>query len=809
MFRSLNIFAAIICLIISEAECYPFQQSVIKGVVNDSTGIPVSRVSIVVTSLNTGTYSKEDGTYSLSVPEDGKEITLSFSCIGFKTETRSVRCDRNEIIINLTLYEEIGEIGEVTVSAEKRVADITLTRIPVKDLKILPSPSGSFEAIIKIMPGVASNNELSSQYSVRGGNFDENLVYVNDIEIFRPFLIRSGQQEGLSFINSDLVSSVSFSSGGFGASYGDKMSSVLDISYRNPVNNRGSVSLGLLSSSAHMEGRSNDSKFSWLAGIRFKSSKLMLKTLDSEGDYQPVFIDMQSVFNYQTGKNSTLSLLATYSSNIYNFIPESRSSTFGSEALAYQLYVLFNGSERDSYHTLNTVLSWEFRDRNNTSHKILASAFMTGENETFDIRGFYNMSILDKNTGSENFSDTLMNIGLGSFLSHARNRLSSVIMAIGYKGGKEFGKVSMNWGARLRRDDITDRIKEWTRVDSSGYSIPNNSDKLEMSSLISAGNNINSLLGETYVDFSRSFRTGNKEYLLGGGLRGTYDSFTDEILISPRISARLKSGEKLSVRVAGGLYYQPPFYREMRFPDGSINRDIKSQNSIHLVAGVTYDFSLWDRPFRLSSEIYNKFLNNIIPYKVDNVRLIYSGENSAEGYTMGIDFRLNGEFVPGAESWISFSLMNSKLRIPGELEEYFPAPFDQTFSTNIFFQDYLPSNPTWRAHLNIHYATGLPIVSPYNNRYDQYHRLPDYRRVDLGITKIIKSKYQIPGNLQLLNYFDEIIAGMEVFNLLDINNTVSYYWVKTINNISGKSRQFAVPEYLTGRCLNFKIMATF
>jgi hypothetical protein len=793
----------------SEADCYPFQQTLIRGVVTDSAGNPVSKAGISVTSLNTGTYTNEDGTYSLPVPKDGNEIILSFSCIGFKNETRSVRCDRNEIIINIILSEEVRKIDEVIVSADQRGTDISLTRIPVKELKILPSPSGSFEAIIKTMPGVASNNELSSQYSVRGGNYDENLVYVNDVEIFRPFLIRSGQQEGLSFINPDLVSSVSFSSGGFGASYGDKMSSVLDIRYRKPVTKKGSVSLGLLSSSAHLEGISNNGKLTWLAGARFKSSKLMLKTLDSEGDYQPVFFDLQSVLNYRTGINSTLSLLTTYSSNIYNFIPRSRSSTFGSEAIAYQLYVLFNGSEKDSYNTLNTVLTWEFRDRNSATHKILASAFVTGEYESFDIRGSYNMSILDKNSGSENFSDTLMNIGLGSFLSHARNRLGSVIIALGYKGDKELGKTRIKWGARLRHDDINDRLKEWTRVDSSGYSLPANSDDLEMARLISVSNYISNLLGETYAELSRSFSTGNKEYLISGGFRGTFDSFTSEALISPRISARLKTGEKLAFSIAGGLYYQPPFYREMRYPDGSINREIRSQNSIHLVAGITYDFSLWDRPFRLSSEIYSKFLNNIIPYKVDNVRLIYSGENSAEGYTMGADLRLNGEFVPGAESWISFSLMNSKLRIPGELDEYFPAPFDQTFSTNIFFQDYLPGNPTWRAHINIHYATGLPIVSPYNNRYDQYHRLPDYRRVDLGITKIIKGKNHIPGNLEFLKYIDELIAGMEVYNLLDINNTVSYYWVKTINNISGRTRQFAVPEYLTGRCLNFKVMATF
>lgn len=809
MFSIQKIIFTLVCLLYFESECFSFQQTVIRGVVSDTTGFPLGKVNIIIKSLNTGTYSAEDGRFSLSVPGDGSELTLLFSCVGFKSETRNVKSERNEIILNIVMREAVGSLGEVTINSERNASDITLTRIPVKDLKTIPSPSGSFEAVIKTMPGVASNNELSNQYSVRGGNFDENLVYVNDIEIFRPFLIRSGQQEGLSFANPDLISSVSFSSGGFGASYGDKMSSVLDTRYRVPSGNRGSLSLGLLTSSAHVEGLSRNGRLTWLAGARYKSSKLMLKTLDSEGDYQPVYIDLQSVINYRTGNNSLLSLLTTYSSNTYNFFPHSRSSVFGTEANAYQLYVLFEGSEKDNYQTLNSVLSWELLDGHNINHKLLLSAFFTGERESFDINGFYNMSILDKNSGTENFSDTTMNIGLGSFLSHARNRLSSVITAIGYKGDAERGKLRMNWGARIRHDDISDRIREWTRVDSSGYSIPYNTGNLEMSYFISAANKKNSLLGESFFEMTRTFKTGKTEYLLTGGIRATFDTYTNEALFSPRASARIKTSDKLVYRLAGGIYYQPPFYREMRYPDGSLNENIRSQRSVHTVGGMSYDFSMWGRPFRLNAEAYNKFLNYIIPYKIDNVRLIYSGENSAKGYTMGLDLRLNGEFVTGAESWISISLMQSRLKIPGVIDDYFPSPFDQTFSTNIYFQDYLPGNPSWRAHINIHYATGLPITSPYNNRYDQYHRLPDYRRVDLGITKVIKSKNQQVVSWNFLRNFEELIAGLEVFNLLDINNTVSYYWVKTINNLSGKSRQFAVPEYLTGRCLNLRLMATF
>jgi hypothetical protein len=785
------------------------QQAYIRGIVTDSAKNPIEIVSVSILNTSTGTYTDLNGQYTLKIPVDGIDYIIIFSHIGFRQERRTVKSAGGEIIVNITLSEDVTGIGEVTVNSRRANLAAPIMRIPVKDIRLLPSASGSFEAILKTMPGVSSNNELTSQYTVRGGNFDENLVYVNDIEIFRPFLIRSGQQEGLSFINPDLVSSIRFSSGGFSAMYGDRMSSVLDITYRKPVSQRGSVNPGLLTSSMHYEGISRNNKLSYLIGVRYKSARLMLKTLDAKGNYQPVFADIQSLISYKTGEKSTLSFLSSYSSNTYNFIPRSRVSTFGNEASAYRLYVLFGGGEKDRYKTWNSVLTWEFSGRYNLNHKIIFSAFNSSEKESFDIRGWYSLNSLDKDYGSENFSDSLMNIGVGSLLTHARNRLSANIYSLTYKGEKKWNTSSLKWGLRLRNDNFTDKIKEWTMVDSAGYSLPVNNSNLLITSLIHSENALSNWLYDTYLQSSHFLVIGNHRLSINAGLRALYNTFTREFLLSPRASAGIEAGKDLSFYLSGGVYYQPPFYREMRYADGSLNTQIKSQKSIHAVLGMNYYFIAWGRPFRLSTELYNKVLSGIIPYRLDNVRILYSGENSAEGYSRGIDFHLNGEFVPGAESWISLSLMDSKLEIPSKNTGKFPSPSDQTLNMNIFFQDYFPGYPAWRAHINISFVTGVPVISPYNDRYDQYHRLPAYRRVDMGITKIIKSRNSVSAGGRLLKYFDEVFVGAEIFNLLDINNTISYLWIKTVNNLSGEMRQFAVPNYLTGRSLNLKLSAVF
>ena len=809
MLRSIKIVILLLVLSVSNGYSLILQQSVIRGTVRDLTGSPLPDVHVIISGTPAGTTTDATGSFQFRLAGPPRDITLIFSYVGYTTETRKVRCQGTVTVPDIIMHSRVRNVGEITVTSQRVIVAPGLTRIPVKDIALLPSASGSFEALLKTFPGVASHNELSSQYSVRGGSFDENLVYVNDMEVFRPFLIRSGQQEGLSFINPDLVSSVSFSSGGFGASYGDRMSSVLDVRYRQPESFHASVQIGLLLNSLHLEGTDRSKKMTWLIGTRYKSSSMMLNTFDSKGDYLPFFADIQSILTLKTGPGSMLSLLSSYASNSFKFKPQSLTSTFGTEAEAYQLFVLFQGGENDHYSTLNNSLTWEFTGNRGGRHKLMVSAYVSREIESFDIRGNYRLDNLDKNSGSENFTDSIMNIGIGSFLSHARNRLSAIISSFQYKGEKASGNLAMNWGVSLRNDDFTDRIREWKLVDSAGYSVPYTPQNLQMSSFISAGNHVTVWSGSGWGEITERITAGQIVIRLNAGLRGLYNSFTDEFLVSPRLSARVNPSRNLAFWLSGGLYVQPPFYREMRFPDGTINRNILAQKSFHAVAGFSYDFTAWERPFRLNAELYNKQLYDIIPYHLDNVRLIYSGVNSATGFSRGIDLRLNGEFIEGAESWVSLSVMDSKLKIKGSGYGYFPSPSDQTFSTNIFFQDYFPSYPSVRAHLNISFASGLPIISPFNERYDRYFRLPPYRRADIGFTKVIKSKNQTVSLSSFLRHFEELVAGIEVYNILDINNTVSYFWVKTITNLSGDSRQYAIPDYLTGRCLNFRLIAKF
>ena len=785
------------------------QQFVLRGSVSDSLGNQLVAVSISLKNTTYGSQTDNNGSFIIILPANTTEGTIVLSRIGLKTREINFKLQEKETFINITLSQDVRPLGEITVRSGSNDNESPLRSLPVSEIRLLPSPSGSFEAILKTMPGVSSNNELSSQYSVRGGNYDENLVYVNDIEIFRPFLIRSGQQEGLSFINSDLVSSIKFSSGGFTADYGDRMSSVLDIKYKTPVSNKGSVKAGLLTSSAYYEGITKNHRLSYIIGARYKSSRLMLKTLDSKGDYQPVFADIQSLVKYTTRSGSSFSLLSAYSSNIYNFVPQSRESSFGNEIEAYRLYVLFAGREKDRYKTLNTSLTWSTPEGASSKHKLILSTLISSEKESFDIRGMYSLNSLDKNYGSNNMSDSLMNIGIGSWLSHARNNLYAVIVSVTYRGQKDWGKASMNWGMKIRSDNFEDRIREWTKTDSAGYSVPTGKDRLLVTNLVSSENSIRNWMYDGYMNVKGFLNSSLGKITLNAGIRAFYNSYTKELLPSPRFFASLEATKNTSFHISGGVYFQPPFYREMRFPDGSLNSSVKSQKSVHIVAGFNYYFEAWGRPFAFNTEVYNKSLSNIIPYRLDNVRIIYSAENTAGGYSRGIEMRINGEFVEGAESWISLSLMDSKLKIPSAMMGYFPSPSDQTININIFFQDYLPGYPTWRAHLIISYVTGIPIISPYNDRYDQYHRLPDYRRVDLGVTKVIRRLESGKKDIKYFRYVKELIAGAEVYNLMDINNTISYLWIRTVNNLSGDTRQYAVPNFLTGRSLNLSLTATF
>ncbi len=783
--------------------------TVIKGIVTDTSGYPVSLVNIGIKGLPYGTYTGEDGSYLLSFTADNNDHILVVSSISYKSREIRFTATPDTLVLNIRLETDITELQDVTVREFTYREAPSLKNIPMRDIMLIPSVSGNIEKMLISLPGVNSGNELSNQYTVRGGNYDENLVYVNDVEIYRPVLIKTGRQEGLSFLNPDLIRSVMFSPGGFNASYGDRMSSVLDITYKNPLDFKGSVNMGLLTNSAHIEGSTVNKKLSYLAGVRFKTNRFLLQTLDTKGNYKPSFYDLQSLLKYRLSEKTSISLLGSYNSNTYTFTPYSRSSSFGNYLEAYQLFVLYQGKETDSYNSLNIALSLNTESGSGLTNKFILHYYNSTESENYDIRGSYSLNMTDKNTGSENLGDSIMNVGIGSWLKHARNLLQFDIFTFRYKGRWEYSDNILNWGIKLSHELTNDRLREWEKTDSAGYSIPYSPEGLLLGNVIISDTILPGKRVEAYLIDSYTLNIADHRLIFSGGARLSYWSFSGELLFSPRLSLswRPPSG-KIQAYISGGTYYQTPFYREMRYPSGEINISVRAQKSVHTVIGSVYDFSFGTTPFHLSAELYYKDLSNIIPYKYDNVRIIYSAENSARGFVRGFDLKINGEFVKNAESWISLSLMDARHNIDGDDYGFFPAPSDTRFSVNLFFQDYFPSNPEYRAHINLHYSTGIPVSSPFSDRYDSYNRMPSYRRVDLGFTRVIKSRSSTVNN-SFLKLFDEVIAGFEVFNLLDIRNTISYNWLTTVNNLSGESRQYAVPNYLTGRSLNLRLLISF
>ncbi|HDR68413.1 MAG TPA: TonB-dependent receptor, partial [Bacteroidaceae bacterium] len=799
------------------------ETGVIFGNIRDSLDNPVDLVNIALFGTSEGTMTDEKGYYEIVVPPN-KTYTLIFSCVGYKTESIGVRVNPMERHRqDLVLKTDIKSLREVTVSARQERAS-TFTRIDIEDLNYMPSVTGKVETIIKSQAGVSSSNELSSQYSVRGGNFDENLVYVNDIEIYRPFLVRSGQQEGLSFINSDLVSSIKFSAGGFDARYDERMSSALDITYKKPNKFGGSASVSLLGASAHIEGASGNKRFRYLAGYRYKTTSYLLNTLETSGDYKPQFSDLQMMLTYQLGTYTELSFLGNYSSNYYQFIPATRLTEFGTKDIPLNLRIYYDGQELDKYDTYLGALSFNYRPLRNFSLKFIASGFKTAEEETFDIMGQYWINELDNTIGSKTYGDSILNVGIGTFLTHARNYLNAVVLSGNLLGTYLVSNNTIKWGLKYQYQVFSDKINEWEMIDSSGYSIPVNDDLLELSKTRRGQNELNYDQYSAFVQNTYELNRRNANYFFTAGIRGTIWNFNSSLMISPRItiSAQPDWNRDMMFHISGGYYYQPPFYKEMRLPNDSINYSIKPQKSIHLLLGGDYIFSMWERPFKITVEAYYKWLSDIIPYKIDNIRINYAGKNISKGYSCGIDFKINGEFVPGAESWMTLSLMQTRENISGDsipvfdgkqyvMEEagYFPRPTDQLFSVGLFFQDYLPNNPDYKVHLNAFYGTGLPLSLPNENQYYTDIRMRPYRRVDIGFSKILKREYDELGEKNPLKYFKSIWLSAEIFNLLGIKNEASYLWVRTISDQQGIPGQFGVPNYLTGRRFNIKLTAMF
>lgn len=813
----------IISIILLFAASYLHAQNVtsLEGRVVDSEGNPVEFAHIRNMSNNTGVISDKNGKYSLKIPED-KKVLVQVSCIGYSPKSFEIKSNidslHNFIIV---LDMSVSDIDEVSVVGELS-PESNLVKLEAKHLELNPDISGNLESLIKTMPGVSSNTELSSQYSVRGGNFDENLVYVNDIEIYRPMLVRSGQQEGLSFLNSDMVSSIHFSSGGFESRFGDKMSSVLDIRYNKPIDFSGGVSLSLLGGSLHLEDASKNGKFTYNTGIRYKTSQYVLNSLETKGDYDPDFFDIQSYLTYKVNSNLDFDFLGYYALNSYRFVPQKRETSFGTVKEALSLTIYYDGKEIDKFETLMGAFTSNYHPNDKLSVKLILSAFQTVEQETYDIQGQYYLNELDNSYGSDTYGDSIMNIGIGTFLNHARNYLTAQVYSASLKGGYYTNHNKFRWGVKYNYEAIDDQMSQWKMLDSAGYSLPYTGESIELYETARASNTIYSNRITAYLQntYNQTLQN-NAEFFINVGLRAHYWDFNNEFIFTPRMSLSYKPNweKNMLFRVSSGYYYQPPFFKEMKNPKGEINNDLKSQKSIHFVLGNDYIFNAWKRPFKLTTEIYYKILNDLIPYKIDNVHLEYAGENMAKGYAYGIDFKINGEFVEGIESWASLSLMQTKEDIDGDFyynsdgqrvePGYYARPTNQLINFSMFFQDYLPMNPSYKMNLSLHYGTGLPFSSPDEDRYDQVFKMRAYKRVDLGFSKVIISKDKEFEKSAWLNVFEDMWISLEVFNLLDINNTISYMWVKTVNNQSGQAAQYAVPNYLTSRRVNLKLTAKF
>jgi len=781
------------------------QDKVITGTVSDTSGNAVVGATVFIPSLEKGTLSGNDGSFRLAfTPGTGRNLAVIFSCIGYKADTLTLDVSNIPHMIMVMLSPATTVIEAVEVRAV-RPDNVTVIGIPAVAGVVIPSVSGGVEATVATLPGVTSFSELSSGYSVRGGSYDENLVYLNDVEIYRPYLIRTGQQEGLSRINPDLTASVNFSPGGFSAAYGDRMSSVLDITYREPETREGSVSVSLLTSSAHAGVRSRDNRLWLIGGARYRSNAILLGSLDARGAYRPHFADIQAIGGFRPDSRTSITLTLWGSLNRYTFYPKSQTTTFGTIENAYRMYAYFEGGERDRYDSGGGALTAERKHNDHLISRLILSANIAGEYENYDIRGAYSLSSLDRNAGSENNPDTLLNAGVGSWLSHARNSFRSLIAGVSYRGSLNPGRSGLEWGITARHRSFDSYRNEWLRVDSAGYTTGQAGDGLSLTSRTMLGNVARGLTTEGWLISRTQFTVADRACDLNAGIRASYDTYSSEMLVSPRISLRTQLTRRFSVYLAAGAYHQPPEGRELIGGDGENGLRQQAQRSYHLTAGARYDFTAWDRPFRFTAEAYGKLFDRLIPYKVDNVRLIYFGGNIAEGYSTGIDMRVNGEFVPGVESWFSMSLMKSEIRIPDLSTGWYPAPFDQRLHFSIFFQDYLPGHPDFRAHINIAFGTGLPTSPPGKEQWDTWFRMPPYRRIDIGFSKVILSSTLENRK----SFMKELIGGIEIFNLADIRNTISYTWIRTVRNSQGQAREFAVPNYLTRRSLNLKLTAQF
>ena len=790
----------------------------LKGVITDDEGNPLDMVNIGLKDYPIGTSSNRGGEFLLRIPAE-KNTVVIFRSLGYATVIDTIYAEPEETITRqITMPATDLKLAEVVVTEQRRSGNIT--RIDPKFIDVLPdAATGAVEALIKTLPGVSSNNELSSQYTVRGGNFDENLVYVNDVEIYRPFLIRAGQQEGLSFINSDLVSTIEFSAGGFNAKYGDKMSSVLDIKYRKPSDFRGSASISLLGATAHFEDVSMKGRLSHISGIRYKRNSYMLGGLDEKGEYDPQFFDFQTYITYQFSQKFNVSFLGNIAQNQYEFIPQTRETTFGTWQTPLNTRIYFEGQEVDDFQTYLGAFSANYHPNSNLNLKLIASAYHASEEETYDILGQYFLNELERNLASDEFGDSILNLGVGAFLNHARNYLDATVYNFSHRGAYDSENHLLNWGIKFQHEKIEHRINEWIYRDSTGYSLPYSDKEVLLYYTLNSRNNISSNRVTGFIQDTYSIPISSGDLYLTGGLRFNYWDFNQEWLISPRVSVSYYPDwqNKMSFSLSGGMYHQSPFFKELMNRQGEIVADQRAQRSYQVVAGADYVFTAWDRPFRFTTEAYYKYMSRLIPYQIDNVRIRYLADQEAVGYATGLDMNINGEFVSGIQSWATLSFMQTEEDVFGDdhwatnpegeqiwVEQgYIPRPTDQWMNFSLFFQDYLPGNPSYKMQLSGFYGARLPTGPPNSERYQDIFRMPPYRRIDLGLSKVLISSAN-PVNRNFLRHINDMWISLEVFNLLNINNTISYFWVSSIYG-----DQFAVPNYLTNRKVNLKLTVRF
>lgn len=792
--RIKTIIFQIICLLVTVTASA--QTFTLHGRVTDENNDPIEFASVSCLKQGKMTMTSIKGEYSMQL-HSADSVVIKFSMIGYKAKTRILRRPRGKQTLQIVLHSDDNQLSEVTITG-KKIETGQMEDISKDHLKSLPSASGNaVEELIQSQAGVSTHSELSSQYNVRGGSFDENSVYIDNVEIYRPFLVRSGQQEGISVINPDMVEKISFSTGGYEARYGDKMSSALNIKYRKPKKFEATASASMLGASAFI-GVSNK-KVSWSNGFRYKTTKHLLGSMDTKGEYSPTFIDYQTYLTYTPNKRWEIKLLGNISDNHYNFTPEDRETKFGTMENVKAFQVYFDGQEKDVFRTFFGAVGITRNFGEKTSLSLIASAFNTREQEKYDIQGQYWLTQ----------TETSENLGVGTYFQHARNYLKAHVESAKLLFKTKYKKHDIEGAFTFKKEKITENSVEYEMRDSSNYSIPHTGKDLYMIYSMRAKNVLDANRIEAYVQDAFRFTSNNEKtlYTLNYGVRLSHWSYTKETIVSPRVSLGIipAFNENITMRFATGLYYQAPFFKELRdtttqngITYASLNSKAKSQRSIHFIAGFDYRFRMNNRSFKFTAEAYYKALGNLVPYSVNNVKVVYYGSNESSGHAAGIDLKLYGEFVPGTDSWLSLSLMNTSMKLNGKS---IPLPTDQRYAINLFFTDYFPGTDRWKMSLKLALADGLPFSAPHQELESNVFRAPAYKRADIGLSyRLLNNEGKQRKHIQLRNVW----LGAECLNLFGINNVNSYYW---ITDVTGG--QYAVPNYLTGRQINFRVTVDF